>query len=343
MTGYAATGPAGRYRATDLVEADPAAPDRLRHRFAAPEVPYEAQAVGNLRRRPIERVRTLYRSDDMSRLLPLGEVQSLALSGESYRLAFTPGLLAQVFLRPRQGQAAEPLLPDPALVLSGRAGDRGGYSSTQALEVDGRFPAGALDDHWWVPSGQAFFSPDPADDAAAESAQARLHFYRARRYRDAFGQDTIVDFDAYDLLMLETRDALGNRVRVDANDYRVLQPQRVSDANRNRTEVAFDTLGRVVATAVRGKSLPAPVEGDSLAGLVTDLTSAELADCFDAPDPRATAAALLQDATTRFVYDLDRFRRTQQANPNDPTRWLPACAATLARETHASSPLPPRV
>src|SRR5262249_29516695 len=38
--------------------------------------------------------------------------------------------------------------------------------------------------------------------------------------------------------------------------------------------------------------------------------------------------------TTRILYDLDRFRRTQAANPNDPTKWLPVYAAALARETH---------
>ena len=142
--------------------------------------------------------------------------------------------------------------------------------------------------------------------------------------------------------MVETRDALGNRVTVDANDYRVLQARLVSDPNRNRTEVAFDTLGMVVGTAVMGKPLPAAAEGDSLAGFVTDLTQAQLDGFFDAADPHAAAATLLDGATTRIVYDLDRFQRTQQANPNEPTKWQPACADTLARETHVSRPLPPQ-
>ena len=45
-------------------------------------------------------------------------------------------------------------------------------------------------------------------------------------------------------------------------DYRVLQPYWVTDPNGNRTRVAFDALGMVVGTAVMGKPLPAPVEGD---------------------------------------------------------------------------------
>lgn len=342
LTGYAATGAASRYQASDFVEPDPAAPGRLRHKFTAPEVAYEATANGSQRRRPIEWLRTLYRRDDLNRLLPLGALQPLALPGESYKLAFTPGLLTQVFQRPRQGQPGEPLLPDPKSMLGGQAGDRGGYVQSQILKADGRFPVSDADDLWWIPSGHSFFSANPADNAASELAQARQHFFMPRRYRDPFGQDAFVDFDTHDLLMVETRDALGNHVTVDANDYRVLQPCLVSDPNRNQTEVAFDTLGMVVGTAVMGKPLPAPVEGDTLGGFVTDLTQAQLDGFFEAADPHAIAATLLKDAATRVVYDLDRFRRTQRANPNDPTKWQPACAATLARETHAKAPLPPQ-
>ncbi len=341
LTGYEPTGPAGRFQAADLVEPDPDAAGRLRHKFTD-QVAYEAAATANPCRRPIEWLRTLFRSDDLSSLLPLGVLHPLGLPGESYKLALTPGLLAQVFERPRAGQAPEALLPDPASVLGGQAGHQGGYLRAQTLEAAGRFPASDVDDHWWIPAGQSFFTANPGDSAAAELAQARQHFFLPRRHRDPFGQDAFVDFDTHDLLMVETRDALGNRVTVDANDYRVLQPRRVSDPNRNQTEVAFDTLGLVAGSAVMGKPLPAPVEGDSLAGFVTDLTPTQIDDFFEATDPHAGAPALLQGATTRIVYDLDRFRRTRQAHPDDPTQWQPPCAATLARETHLSAPMPPQ-
>ena len=118
--------------------------------------------------------------------------------------------------------------------------------------------------------------------------------------------------------MAETRDALGNRVTVDVNDYRVLQPRLVSDPNRNRTEVAFDTLGLVVGTAVMGKPRPAPVEGDTLTGFAADLTQAQLDGFFGAADPHASAPTLLQSATTRIVYDLDRFRLHPGSEPTRP-------------------------
>jgi RHS repeat-associated protein len=342
LTGYTATGPAGRFQASDFVEPDPGDPTQLRHLFLPPEVAYEAIASGSQRRRPIEQLRTLYRPDDMgeaagdaNQLLPLGQLESLALPGESYKLAFTPGLLDAVFRRPRAGQPAEELLPnaDRASLLGGQGADQGGY-----IDLDGN-------GHWWLPSGRSFFSPDPGDPPATELTQARAHFFLPRRIRDPFEQSAVVDHDALDLLMAETRDPLNNRITVEANDYRVLQPQLVSDPNRNRTEVAFDALGVVVGTAVMGKAAPAPQEGDSLAGFVPDLSQSELDAFFAAPveanpaDPKRSQATnatrdLLAEATSRIVYDLDRFRVSQKAHPTDPAQWQPAVAATIARETH---------
>src|SRR5262249_50881729 len=46
--------------------------------------------------------------------------------------------------------------------------------------------------------------------------------------------------------------------------------------------------------------------------------------------------------STRIVYDVDRFRRTREAYPNDATKWRPARSASFARETHAHAPLPPQ-
>ena len=342
LTEVPATGPAGRYQDEDFIEPDPADPDQLRHRFDPPEIPYEATASGSRRRRPIEYLRTLYRPNDLgaaagdaNQLLPLGKLESLALPGESYKLAFTPGLLDAVFQRPRAGQPAEELLlnADRAQVLGGQGADQGSY-----VDLDG-------DGHWWLPSGRSFFSPDPGDAPATELAEARTHFFLSRRTRDPFGQSAVVDHDALVLLMAETRDPLDNRITVEANDYRVLQPRLVSDPNRNRSEVAFDVLGMVVGTAVMGKAAPAPVEGDSLSGFMPDPSQSELDAFFSAPveansaDLKRSQATtnsrdLLADATSRIVYDLDRFWITQAANPGDPSKWQPAVAATIARETH---------
>jgi len=301
---------------------------------SATEIPYE-QTADNVskQKRLIEHVRTLYRKNDLSGLLAPGQLESLALPGESYKLAFTPGLLSQAFHR--NGQA---LLPNPAAVLGGQGADLGGYLQSQSLKADGRFPNTDPDDHWWIPSGRIFFSAGSGDTTAQELAQARGHFFLPYRYRDPFGHDTRVTYDAYDLLLLETEDALGNRVTVGernasgniirrTNDYRVLQPQLVSDPNRNRSAVAFDALGMVVGTAVMGK--PEENLGDSPQGFVADLEETTISAHLQ--DPLANPHDILQRATSRLVYDLFSYHRTK-GTPNPQ----PAVVYTLARETHES-------
>lgn len=262
----------------------------------------------------------------------------MALPGESYKLAFTPGLLDQVFVR--NGQ---PLLAIPADVLAvdmpgNIAADRGGF-------VD-------LDDngYWWIPAGRVFLSPSTNDTATQE-----LHFFLPHRYRGLFHTDAVrtesfVAYDAYNLLMVETQDALGNRVTVGerlsngdldpskpGNDYRVLQPRLVMDPNRNRTEVAFDALGLVAGTAIKGKPEDNPQQGDFLdASFMADLSDADIDAFYNAIDPHVPAENHLKTATTRIVYDMDRFYKTRQAFPQEPEKWEPVFAATLARETHVS-------
>lgn len=286
----------------------------------------EDPTAGGLEKRLIEHVRTYYRRNNLSGSLALGELQSLALPFESYKLAFTPGLVTEVY------------------------GDR---VSDAMLANEGRYAHTEGDTNWWIPSGQIFYSPNSGDTAVQELDYARQHYFLPHRYRDPFhtnavSTESFVTYDAYDLLVEETRDALDNRVTVGerdvdatqplnhAQDYRVLQPAQVMDPNRNRSEVVFDALGMVVGTAVMGKPAPAPapVEGDSLIGFRPDLTQAEI-DQFLADPKGSMAATLLAGATTRVVYDLTAWWREP-----DPAKKPPTVAATLARETHASQPAP---
>lgn len=334
LTGYVSTGADGRFQSADLVQA---AGGAVTHIFDT-EIDYEELPSAGRERRAVEHVRTLFRADDLTALLPLGQAEPQALPGESYKLAFTPGLLALVFQR-----NGAPLLPIPADVLGGQAGDRGGYLPSQQLKVDGRFPSTDPDDRWWIPTGRVFLSPSGDDTAAQELVYARSHFFLPHRTRDPFhsnaaSTESFITYDAYDLLMVETRDALGNRVTVgerqldgtidpvkSGNDYRVLQPALMMDANRNRTQVAFDTLGLVVGTAVMGK--PEENLGDALDDFVADLS--ELVALDHLTDPLTDPNAILGRATTRLVHDLFAYQRTK--NAPDPQ---PAIVYTLTRETH---------
>jgi RHS repeat-associated protein len=267
----------------------------------AHELPYEGfeakSAVDDHPyRRLIEHVRTRYRRDDLTGPLPLGQVESLALPYESYQLAFTPGLLTQVY------------------------GDR---VTDTMLADEGKYYQFNGESGWWIPAGQVFYALD--DLPAAELNFARQHFFLPQRFRDPFGTITTIRYDRYDLAVLETEDALHNKVTV-LNDYRVLQPYLMTDPNGNHSQVAFDALGLVVGTAVIGKN----GEGDSLTGFVTDLEEATVLAHLQAP--LANPHALLQQATTRLVYDLFAYVRSETAH--QPLQ--PAVVYTLARETHVS-------
>jgi RHS repeat-associated protein len=313
LTGYPPSG--NRFTPSDFVRLDPGDPSGLRrlHVFDS-EIAYEQRPSAGRQRRLIEASRTLYRANDLTALLALRALGTMALPGESYKLAFTSGLIAQVLLRDGQ-----PLVPDPALTLGRPGADAGGYVD---LDGDGRL---------WIPSGRVFFSDDVTATPAQELATARSHFFVPRRYRDPFGFDTTVTFDGYNLLPVETRDGVGNRVTAGerdtaarlthaGNDYRVLQPAEVMDANRNRTAAAFDALGLVVGTAVMGT--PEERLGDSLDGFTADLTDAVV--IAHLAHPLADPGLILVRASTRMIYDLFAYVRESTA----------AAAYTVARQTH---------
>lgn len=99
LTGYTPTGTGGRFRIGDFVEPDLTGSDssRLAH-IVDSEIAYEEEPTSGKQRRLVEHERILYRPDDLGAskgdplaLLPLGEVEPLALPGESYKLALSAG------------------------------------------------------------------------------------------------------------------------------------------------------------------------------------------------------------------------------------------------------------
>jgi RHS repeat-associated protein len=280
--------------------------------------------AGEVYRRLIECARTYYRPDDMgaaagdqNAVLALQRLESLALAGNGYKLAFTPGLISQIYQR---GGTA--LLQTPATVLGSTAADGCGY-----VDLDGN-------GQWWASSGRMFYFPT-ATTPAAEKAEATQNFYLPRRYVNSFGNAASVDYDKpHDLMVVKTTDAAQNIVSA-SNDYRVLASKLVTDANGNRSAAQFDILGMVVGTAVMGK-VPENL-GDSFTTFAADLSQAQIDGFYAAADPHTLAGSLLGTATTRIVYDVLQFYNARRASPDDPTKWLPTFAATIARETHESA------
>ncbi|GAX46356.1 Mono(ADP-ribosyl)transferase SpvB [Tolypothrix sp. NIES-4075] len=241
------------------------------------EIAYEALATsGTLQKRLIERVRTLYRKDSEANTtdptpLPLGQIDSLALPCESFKLAFTPGLLAQVYSSKINSGELNTLLSN-----------EGKY-----VQQDGGL---------WIPSGRQAFDP--------------AQFYLPIQIKDPFGNLYISTYDTYHLLAIRTVDPLNNTIAI-RNNYRTLQPEEITDPNGNRSQAKFDALGMVAGTAVMGKEgeTKGDTFANFNADLTEDEIKAFF-DANNPRSRSVPLASLavqhLGTATTRIIYDLNR-------------------------------------
>jgi RHS repeat-associated protein len=284
----------------------------------------EEPSSGRLQKRLINHSRILYRDNNLTGPLPLKQLESLAIPFESYKLAFTSGLVTQIF----GSRVTDPGQLDDMLSNEGKYVHLEGDSTK-----------------WWIPSGNIHYSPDLNHAASQELSFATQHFFLPHRYRDPFGYDTIVTYDRHDLLLQEIQDPLRNVITVlstntqgnqtiVALDYRVLQPWMVIDPNLNRSQVVFDALGMIVGTAIMGKV--GESKGDSLKEFVVDLEDDTIVSYIENPlaanaDGIPRAHDILKGATTRLVYDLHQYWRTRQTE-----HPMPNLVYTLTRETHDS-------
>jgi RHS repeat-associated protein len=292
---------------------------------AVAELPYHRPAAGGEpaaghQKRKVQHVVTRFFARDLLTPLAPGRLSPLGLVHETYRLALTRSLLQDV-LGTRFDAATQAALDVPAA---------GGYRKGTA--VLGAAGAG----QWWIGSGVAGFAP-----------KASSRFYLPESYRDPFGNETRVAYDQrYRLFVESVTDAAGNRSRVlpagtpsrPRFDYRVLAPVEIEDANGNRSEVAFDVLGMVIAVAVKGKG----AEADDLSGYSSpafanpDASSvAALVDLdgLTLEQVRARLAPVLRNATSRHIY---HFGEEVQAGG---VAWgrRPAASCAIARERHVAS------
>ncbi|RFS81971.1 sugar-binding protein [Actinomadura spongiicola] len=257
-------------------------------------------------RRLLERERSLFSRDDLSGPLPFGAIEPLALPYETVRQILTDELLDAEY-----GDRVDAA----RLVAAGYVRDDGA---------------------WWAPSGRVLFTPEDGGSPADR-------FYLPHAFVDPFGATTRLRYDPYDLLVVSTTDAVGNVVSVGERDgdrvlpggydYRVLQPRVTCDANGNLTEAAYDALGRLTATAVRGKPGDDRDDlGDTVAGLDLDPTDEDLLAYFADPHRPGLAQRLLGRATSRTLHDPDAYHRTR-----DDTDPRPPATALLSRTEHVAA------
>jgi RHS repeat-associated protein len=295
---------------------------------------HEQPVSGGAQRRIVERVRTLYFDDGDGVPAPVAPLRfgshgPRGLKYEVYKLALTDELLHAVFWRrDASGQPVEDLLAWP---VDGTTTVRDLLDDAAASGyVHGASLDASLAGQRWIRSGTAGFA-----------AGAAATFYLPSHFTDAFGNTTTVEYDPAGLLPVASRDALGNETRREHLDYRVLAPRVLLDVNGNRTEVAFDIRGQVVALASKGKQVGGAWQGANLTGF--DFATANppvnevVAFCSGVQADIVKARRWLGGASTRFVYCFGE-ALDAQGNPVWASSMAGACAITSER--HAGQ-LPP--
>ncbi|MFC7448961.1 SpvB/TcaC N-terminal domain-containing protein [Rhodococcus daqingensis] len=261
--------------------------------------PDAAVPPGTVLRRRLSVSETAYYNAALTGPLPLHQLDVRALRYESYELAITADMAADVY---------EDRVTDAVLT-------EGGY--VHRGDVD-----------WWVPSGRLeYLLPGDLND---DVDGARARFFVPVAHADALGTVSRIRHHGDTWLVVgEVEDAAGNRTTATAFDWRALVPTRIVDPNGNSAEVLLDELGRVKAAANVGKG-----EGDSLAGHTGETTPVESADIAafleaeTSTELAARAVALLRRASVRFVYDTAAYA--------DSGGTAPAAVATITREQFAA-------
>jgi RHS repeat-associated protein len=276
--------------------------------------------------RLIEHIRTLYYRDDLTGPLLLKKLEPKGIPYESYQLAYTPDLLKAIY---------RDKIPDPETTM------------TQGKFMHSEDENGLEDDNWWIRSGVAQYIAAAEDVNAAQS-----RFYTPISYSDPFDSKTTVKYDNYFLFMKSTEDELHNKISVETFNFRTLSPVKMRDINDNLSEALLDELGLVKAVALLGKDLDgdgtAELEiADNLSGLEESIEteSTTIWDFFqteDSEDLKRIGKDLLRQATSRFVYDFDRYKIIDDQNKkhieNDHPELVkplpPVVVASINRETH---------
>ncbi len=278
-------------------------------------------------KRLIERVQTTFYDEALLQELHVGTLASHGITYQRYQLAYTATILNTIFgdKLPVNTAALEAIM---------------GNGDTDSQQADAKFSK--RDGHWWIRSGITDFLN------GGDPSLVKNRFFSPQKYQDPFGADTSVSFyKDYFLMMDKVTDALGKEVRAMDFNFRTLSPMRMQDANNNLSGILLDEIGSVKAVAVMGKGN----EADSLEGITefTDQVERTLISEYfvegDSALLEVKARALLQKATTRFVYDFDSYKNAMAAreaqDPNilamNPCKEIgakPTVNATILRERH---------
>jgi hypothetical protein len=224
--------------------------------------------------RLLSKSRSIFRGADMTPL-DLGKLDSMGILLTTYKLAFAKGMLNEIY-----ADAKQPLVEQSEAL-------QGGYED---LDDDGQL---------WISNGRQLYA-NLGSSPQEELSSARASFFSAVSFLDVFGTANTISFDQDHLCVLASADAVGNTASC-VVDYRVLKPWKMTDINNIVSEVAFDTLGNPVATALLGPSSSSNDFLNSLDGIVIELNE-ETTSSFLSKPTTESALELLQAASSRAVY-----------------------------------------
>ncbi|MCJ1432472.1 hypothetical protein MMC27_001829 [Xylographa pallens] len=254
-----------------------------------------------------QETRTYYRSQDLSKRLKLGTFEAFAIVDQHFQLAITQSMYSDVYNNTKDN------------TIMGFEFDE--LFSTQCGYVDLD-----TDKRAWIPSNQLLYGQNWAN-IEKRLEEARSTFFVPSGSKDAFQNTVIIKMDKYGLLPVQSLDPVGNTNKA-KNDYRVMQPSLVTDANQNRTQVSYDALGQRQTLARMGKVGEAV--GDLIEGVPLSLSDDQMLTLIATPS-LSEAAKLIGKAGSRSL----NCRRPLTHDASESS--LPTFRINLTRTEHVGT------
>ncbi|WAO96099.1 Hypothetical protein NCS54_01376100 [Fusarium falciforme] len=228
--------------------------------------------------------RAFYKDSLLEKRLDEGKLQAHSLLDQTYTLAFTPDIMAQV-------------------ELGLRSCSIGG--SVKDLLAQGKYVSFNDSEAWWAPSSRSLFYRPESVGSGEELKHARESFYTPSFFVDVFENVSRIRLDENFLLTEEMEDALGS-ITLFKNDYENLQPVEITDPNLNTVQVVLDPLGQILAVAALGKGSRDEEEADSVQDMVRDV-SLEDAERILLNPAGELARRVLGNAGSRSIHCINRY------------------------------------
>jgi Salmonella virulence plasmid 65kDa B protein/Insecticide toxin TcdB middle/C-terminal region/Insecticide toxin TcdB middle/N-terminal region len=216
-------------------------------------------------------------------------------------VATAEGLIAQVFVADIQQDLLKTILSDIPDIEDPEALEielvtKGGYASHRSIDI-------RLPHYYWIPSDQPSYN-------------GINYFFRIDSQRDPFANETHYQYDAYSYTLVQVTNAVGHKTTARYN-YQYLKIWETIDPNELTQQVAYDLLGRVIASTFRG------YEKNSEAGF--NLLDSYNREVKTLEEILANPKGFIQKVASVYFYD--------------PFSWMPKInLAHLKKTAHAVSP-----